>query len=231
LTNRQIDREELYRNLNDWLRTFIRTELQLQGTTKEERLKYIELFEGTKEKKAFFNLFKIRRAESAYWEKLLDRLAEEKILPEETQAKYRDMMLDLMREYKDQSDYYSSRENETKLKRILKDRLYYALVSNNPNCRFGFKGNNNAPILEVKPVKEGEFIFSMSSIDEKQANIVSWLLTSEYVCVKTTSGQVVQKYFLWQCFSLEEATEKSYRILDEFVGFESASVLLDYALL
>lgn len=215
--------EETFTLFNHWLRAFIRTELQISGTNKEERQKHIELFEGTKEKGFFFNLFKVKRKEIEYWNKLIDRLQKESILDKATQKRYFEYMRDLKREYDAQKEYYET-EDEDRLKRLIHDRLYNSLISDNSLCRFGFK---DSEIVEVSPTGEGKFVLQIAKINDKQANFINWILTSEYFFSKDDLGKQIHS---WHCFSLDEAAEKVFRIFDEVFYYSDIEHFRDFAL-
>jgi hypothetical protein len=220
------DEEETYKLLNHWLRSFIRTNLQIEGTNKGERIKHIELFEGTKEKKAFFNLLKVKRKEFEYWKKLGDRLKKEKVLDKKIQNNYYEIMQELLEEYKNQTEYYKIEDKEDKIRKLIMNRLYDALIMKNPICSFGFQMSNT---VEVIPADEGKFLIRIKSINDKQANLINWILTSEYFFTNTPQNPL-ENIYSWYSSSLEETSEKVYRILEEFFDYEDYHDLRDYSL-
>ncbi len=226
LTGMPEDLESNFNLFNSWLRAFIRTNLQIEGTNKEDRIKHIELFEGTKEKGAFFNLFKIKRTEIEYWDKLAYRLQKDKILDKKVQLKYYGIMQTLHNEFKAQKEYYQEEDKEKQVRKLIRDRLYHSLISDKSVCNFGFIPDKT---VEVIPANEGRFIVRLSGINEKQANLVNWILTSEYNLTKQTDTDLRGIHY-WLCFSLDESSEKIYRILEEFYGYTKKDNLRDFAL-
>ncbi len=218
------DKEETHRLFNHWLRAFIRTNLQIEGTTREERLNHIKLFEGTKEKNAFFNLLKVKRKESEYWNKLSDRLQNERILGKDVQERYYKIMCELVGEYNAQNEYYEDENKENRIRKLITDRLYNALISDNSLCNFGFQSTDT---VEVFPSGEGKFIIRTDRINDKQANLIDWITTSEHFF---TSKGIGKEVYSWLCFSLEETSEKSYRILEEFFRYDDSKELRDFSI-
>lgn len=227
LSNSSEDIEETFQLFNNWLRVFIRTDLKVNETNKEERIKHIELFEETKEKNAFFNLLKVKRKETEYWNRLGERLRKEKILDGKLQDKYYKIMCELIGEYKNQKEYYNEEDTEKKIRKLIKDRLYNALISEDSLCQFGFQSSN---VVEVIPADEGRFIIRIDGINDKQANLINWILTAEYFFTSKKSGNIFKEVYSWPCFSLDETAEKTYRILEEFFGYDKSDELRDYAL-
>ena len=222
------DEEETYRLFNHWLRSFIRTELQINGTSKEERMMHIELFEGTKEKRGFFNLFKVKRKESKYWETVIKRLQKETILDKKYQDKYHGYMIDLIEEYNTQNAYYDEENNERKIKKLIVDRLYNSLLFDDGVCDFGFVSGNT---VRVEAIDEGKFVISVENINDKQANLINWVLTSEYFfSQKMINETTFKNIYSWNCQSLDEASDKIYRVLDEFYSYTSSDELRDFSL-
>jgi hypothetical protein len=227
LSGIQENKEKTFQLFNHWLRVFIRTELQLAGVSKEDRLKHLELFEGSKEKGALFNILKIKRKESEYWDVLRNRLRDEKILSDEKQKSYIKIIDDLMSEYKNQNDQYSSGRNEEKVKKLILGRLSGAMFNNESFCRFGF---DKLRIVEVALLGEEYFCINIEGINDKQANVINWILTSEYSVNKKENNGVSKEFFSWTIRSLPEITEKVYRILEEFFGYKEYENLRDYSL-
>lgn len=225
LTGTNNSEDEEYELFNNWLRKFIRTDLQLNNTTKLERTQHISLFEGSKEKGAFFNLFKVKRNEKEYWDTLIDKLTNESYILDGRQEKYLKIMNELMEEYNSQHEYYNSGEFEEKTKTLIRDRIYYSLITNVNKCNFGFKTHENVLVF---PENNGKFLICIENINEKQANLVNWILTSEYDVKYLTENNVSKDIYSWNCQSLEEVTEKTFRILEEFYGLDEDDELRDY---
>lgn len=219
------DEEDTYDYFNHWLRAFIRTELNITGTTKEERINYIQLFEDTKEKQAFFFL-KFKRDPTEYWENLLKNLKNSSLLPKATRNTYLVHMSNLQDEYKDMKDLFSKTDEKT-IRKLIYQRLYDSLISKNDICNFGFSKDETIKVISKN---EGFFVLFMEDIDDKQANIIDWITTSEHKKHIEESGNRTNENYLWVCTSIEEAAEKTYRILDEFYGYEDDDELRDYAL-
>jgi hypothetical protein len=225
LTNMYDDKEKKYQLFNNWLRMFIRTELQINGTSKEDRMKHIKLFEDTKEKKGFLN-FKFKRKESEYWDALLERLQKENILDTKLQKKYFDYMCDLINEYNSQKGFYEDTTDKEKyIRSLIKDRLYNALISDNSICFFGF---NQINVVKVVPSNEGKYHLIIEKISDKRANLINWILTSEFSLVQDPNVGIAVSHS-WICLSFEEACEKIYRVLDEFFGYSDNDKLKDFA--
>lgn len=227
LTGSKEDEEETFQLFNHWLRTFIRTNLQLEGTNKEERIKHIELFEGTKEKTAFFNLFKVKRKEVEYWGKLGERLKHERILDKDVQEKYYKIMNELHQEYENQKKYYEIEDVEDKIRKLISDRLYNALNSNTTLCNFGFTRNRT---VQVIPSGEGKFLIRIEGIDDKQANLINWILTLEYSLTIEQQNGSISRVYDWFSPSFEETCENVYRILEEYYGYDESNELRDFSL-
>jgi Holliday junction resolvase-like predicted endonuclease len=225
LLGKSISNEELYSNFNNWFATFIRTELQINGTSKEDRLKHIQLFEDTKEKKGFLNI-KFKRSAEDYWDEVANNLQNNIILNKNVQKRYYNYMCELIGEFNNQNDYYKSKSGEEKIKNIIKKRLYNSLVSDNLISEFSF-GNGS---VIITPLKEGYFSLIVPSINEKQANLINWILTSEFYFTEELVNNRVISNYTWLCFSLDEAVDKVYRILDEYYGIDDENKLRDLRL-
>jgi len=220
-----ISNEKLYSNFNNWLAKFIRTELQINGTNKKDRLKHIQLFEDTKEKKGFLNI-KFKRSSEDYWDEIANKLQNKTILNKNIQKKYFGYMCEIVDEFNNQIDYYKLRSGEEKIKSIIKGRLYNSLVSDNLISEFSF-GNGS---VIITPLEEGYFSLIVPDINGKQANLINWILTSEfYFTEKFVSNRLVYNY-TWLCFSLDETVDKVYRILDEYYGINDKNELKDLRL-
>jgi Holliday junction resolvase-like predicted endonuclease len=225
LLGRSISDEKLYNNLNNWLATFIRTELQINGTTKEDRIKHIQLFEDTKSKTGFLNI-KFKRKSKDYWDVIADNLENNVILNKSIQKKYYGYMCDLIGEYNNQVSYYDSKTGEEKIKSIIRNRLYNSLISEDFISEFTF-GNGS---VIVTSLEEGYFSLTVPSINEKNANLINWILTSEFYFTEEVINNKTIYFYTWLCFSLDEAVDKIYRIFDEFYGIENENELRDLRL-
>jgi Holliday junction resolvase-like predicted endonuclease len=237
LSNVQKYEDEIYELFNDWLRIFIRTEMQINGTTKKERLNHIELFEDTKERRGFLN-FKFKRKEKDYWNLVMKKLKKGKVLDANTQKRYYNYMNDLFNEYKSQVEFYEKNDQEKVIRRLVYDRIYNALGSESSTCKFGFV---NSQAIEVIPLKEGKFFIRVGFVNEKQANLINWILTSEYNNtlydyeingngIKFIKTEKQTWIYTWICQSLEETSEKVYRILEEYIGYDKGDELRDFEL-
>lgn len=212
LVGSPIANEINYELLNKWLRAYIITQLQMQKTTKSERQKHIELFEGTKTKKGGgFLRFKSTRTESEYWKSVANQLGNNKIFSEEKQNEYLSYMEDLMDEYKSQLSFLinKSGNEDDRIKAILSARLYQAAI-NGEECLFRF--SSTPGIIQIIPWDEGNFQIKVLEVNKAQRNILNWILTSEYI----------QHYndFSWFCSTIDETTEKIYRICTEYFNIK-----------
>lgn len=230
LKNEDENEEDTYNHFNHWLRAFVRSELDIEGTSREDRMKHIQLFEDTKEKEeSFFFIFKktIDKSPIEYWNTLSENLQNSKLLPKKTRDKYNEYMLDLKEEHEGLQESFKKNDEPT-MRMLIFQRLYDSLISENDNCLFGF---DNDELVEVISENEGLFMIRVPSIDEKLANLIDWITTSEHYITIDTENEKSTSYFTWSCQSIEETTEKVFRILDEFYGYEEESTLMDFALL
>lgn len=136
-------------------------------------------------------------------------------------------MNELIGEYKNQKEYYETEDKEDRLRKLISDRLYNSLVSSNSICEFGFTSTNT---IEIIPSGEGKFLIRIDGINEKQANLLNWILTSEYFYTHKDQGSILKKVYSWYSSSLEETSEKTYRVLEEFFGYNDSDELRDFAL-
>jgi hypothetical protein len=219
LLGKTISEEEIYNNFIKWLSAFIRTELQVLGTTKDERLNHVQLFEDTKQKKGFLHI-KFKRSAKEYWDNLLNNLKDNNLFDKKQSKRYSNYMNELVEEYNSQKEYYENKNSTERIRVLIKNRLYNSLISTKNVCEFGDRYNNS--LVTVESPGEGQFILKIKDVSDKNAEIISWILTSEYLIYfeQITEVKVIKSY-LWNCTSLEDASEKTYRILDEYYGIEN----------
>ena len=225
------DDEFIYGYFHKCLTCFIRTELQLEGSSKYDRINYVELFEGTKQKKVFFNLINIERSEIEYWQQLTERLKNENILSKEMQKKYLTYMENLVAEYKAIKDFFIQADVKTKIRNLVKSRLHLSMFSDLSKSKFLIRNIKKSPTIEVETKENGIFIIKIADLNDKQVNIINWILTSEnikYHIQGPKSQTIVNE---WRCSSIEEASEKTYRLLDEYIGFDENAILGDASLM
>ena len=220
--------KELYTLLNKLLRIFIRSELseEQQHLTQDESLKYIMLFEGTRDKNIFFKLLKVRRNEKEYWDVVKARLLNESILDKKTQKKYIGYMDELLTEYNSQLSFFKNSAKEDVLKQLIHDRLYLALLEDK-NPIFGFNSKNT---LKVYPLVDESFKIEMSNTNIKQANFLNWILLSEFIKEEVVLEKESYILYSWICTSLDETVQNIYRILSEYYGFDEYMKLYDYSI-
>jgi hypothetical protein len=214
LSGTKEDEEVTYRRLFRALVVFIRTELKLKGTSKEERKKHIQLFVHT-EKKGSLNR----------WNEIIERLNKEAILPIEVQQKYLRYLSELEQELKNVRVWFAG-TSEKIIRRLLKARIYDALLKGE-ECRFGF---NPLKLVEVNGFNvrvEKKLSYEKS---RKQREILDWILTSESDIYVKKIGERKVEYLTWEFDSIDEVVEAVYRILDEYYGYNEDSRLRDYAL-
>ena len=174
LSKLTIAEETLYHNFNKWLRAYILTELQMVATSKELRERHIELFEGTKTRKGFLNISK-KRKEVDYWNAVLDKLTTSDILPGETQECYLKHMNSLVKEYNAQTTFFNSDDFLAKTRRLILSRLKNAILLDQ-FCSFTTYSMNHT--VRVGIISEDNYLINVTSINEKQGNILNWILTT-----------------------------------------------------
>lgn len=221
LSNNIIDLEKRYWYFNKWLRAHILTELQMVSTSKDEREKHIELFEGSKRKKGFLNIPK-KRKEVEYWNTVLQQLTTNEILSEETQNTYLRYMNDLLNEFNAQEQFFASDDYLAKTERLIASRLKNAILSGQ-SCLF--KVGNSTHNVNVVYLDDGNFAIRVILIDEKTANIINWIMTAEFRVGynETTKSD----YYFWICGSFQETVDKIYRLFTEFHSISSKDILKD----
>lgn len=227
LSDKEEDEEMMYGLYAKWLKIFIRTELQLRETSREERTKHIQLFEDTKIKRGFFKI-ESEMKPTEYWSNLANKLQRKNVLSKNTQMKYYGYMKDILNEYRNQKKYFKG-NSELFIRRLIQGRIYNSLKSKNyPICLFGF---NEKQTVEIVPLEEGNFFIKVEDLDDKQIEIINWITTSEsFLTEKTTDQGVSFEVNTWICRSINKTSEKVFRILDEYYGFEEGEKLYDYSL-
>jgi hypothetical protein len=224
LTGQGITEERLYSFFNKALRSHVITNLQIESTTASERAKHIELFEDTKSKKGFFQVKK-KRKEKDYWDLVWEKLSSEQILPPELQESYLIHMSDLIEEYNAQQSYFSGDDYFGKTKLLINSRLRNALIAGQ-ECQFKTSKMNNS--IRVLMSSDQYFTIYVSQLDEKQANIMNWILTSEYKVSYNPTAKTTTHY--WACSSLQETADKIFRIITEFYQLSDSDSIWDLAM-
>lgn len=223
LSNYIIPEEGWFRFFNKSLRAHILTELQMSETTAEERANLIELFEGSKTKKGFLNLIKKKRTEVEYWDTVCDQLKTTEILPKEKQEYYLGHMNDLLNEYAAQQNFFHSDDDYMKnIKKLISTRLQNALI-NGQSCSFSTNKMNNSVSVIFESIDS--IYIRISNISEIQGNILNWIMTSQGIGEVNDRNEISS--YRWICSSLDEATEKVYRIFTEFYEVNNACRLKD----
>lgn len=172
LSNQIIEEEKLFWFFNKWLRAHILTELQMVETTKDERAKLIELFEGSKTKKGFLNITK-KRKEVDYWNTVLEQLTSQEILSRERQDTYLSYMNDLMEEFNSQKQFFNSEDYLGQAKKLIASRLQNAIYLGQI-CSFKTARMQNT--VRVTFLEDGNFSIHITQINETQGNILNWIL-------------------------------------------------------
>ena len=226
LSSSRIEDERLYWFFNKWLRAHIITELQMIDTSPLERSKHIELFEGTKtrKKEGFLNISK-KRKEVDYWETVYAKLKDEEILSREQQDTYITYMNDIFEEYRTQQQFFEAGDYNKRLKKLISSRLQNALY-HGEDCKFRSTQRQNT--ILVKRMDIEAFMIHVSSITEGQANILNWILTSEYTKIVDDSNNSERYY--WRSSSFNETSEKVYRIFTEYFVVAENEAIYDISL-
>jgi len=224
LSNQIIEEEKLFWFFNKWLRAHILTELQMVETTKDERAKLIELFEGSKTKKGFLNITK-KRKEVDYWNTVLEQLTSQEILSRERQDTYLSYMNDLMEEFNSQKQFFNSEDYLGQAKKLIASRLQNAIYLGQI-CSFKTARMQNT--VRVTFLEDGNFSIHITQINETQGNILNWILTSEYSQVYNEPTKT-NDYF-WLCSSFQETSEKIFRIFTEYYEISSSDSIKDLTL-
>jgi hypothetical protein len=223
LSNEMITKEFRYRCFNKWLRSHILTELQMSETSISEREKHIELFEGSKRKKGF--IYSRQRTEVEYWDTVLEQLTENEILSRETQDKYLSYIHDLEEEFHSQKLFFDSDDYLAQAKRLIKSRLHNAIFLGE-SCEFYTDPMNNW--VKVIYNDNGNFTLHITHINEKQGNVINWIMTSEY---KRIYNEEHKRYhYVWTFGSFQETVDKIYRIFTEHYQISSSHRIRDRSL-
>lgn len=222
LSNIIVSDEMVYRNFNKWLRSYIITELQMVETTVLERENLIELFEGTKIKHGILNLVTWKRKESEYWKAVREKLKSTLILSREKQDYYITQMDNLVEEYNSQLRFFQSGDLLLKTRKLISSRLQNALHKGQ-KCSFKTSSMKNCVNIEF-PGRD-QVVILITGINEAECNILNWILTSEGTPQTNGSGDIIA--CKWSCSSLDDATEKTYRIFTEYYEITSNAQLKD----
>ena len=226
LSRLTISEEELYTIFNNWLRAHILTELEMSETTVEQRRKFIELFEGTKVKKGFFNLVSYKRSSLEYWDTVYDKLSSSNVLPKEQQEYFLRHMDGLLNEYSSQTDFFKTDEKNLKLKKLISSRLRNAMITNQ-DCKFKTSTMNASVNIEFNGHNENSVSsITINGISKSESNILNWIMTSQSYEVYDHQKQGVVS-FSWNCSSLSETADKVFRLFTEYYNVDQNSELLD----
>ena len=224
LSNKTIEEEKLYWFFNKWLRAHILTELQMVETSKEERAKHIELFEGSKTKKGFLNITK-KRKEVDYWNTVFDQLTNQEILSQEQQVNYLSYMNDLIEEFSTQKQFFNSEDYLSKAKKLITSRLQNAIYLGE-DCSFKISQMQNN--VQVSTLDNGAFTIHITQITETQGNVLNWILTSEYTRLY---NELDKSYnYMWICSSFNETSEKIFRVFTEYYDLSINDSIKDITL-
>lgn len=224
LTDFKVSEEELCTYFNRWLRSFILTELQITETTRSERAKHIELFEGSKTRKGFLG-FTVKRKEVDYWNTLLVKLSSSDILEKDYQERYKKYMHSLEDEYSLQVKFFKNENFLVRTRMLLLSRLYYATL-HNQECNF--KIDDFVNIINVKSKDDGTYILHISEISESQSNVLNWILTSDHHQVKSKSDNKI--FYYWTCANFNEVVEKVYRVFTEYLLITEEDTIKDLSM-
>lgn len=222
LSGKGTAKESLYGLFNKWLRAFILTELQMTETTPEERAKLIELFEGTKRTKYFFNLLTKTRTQQEYWEAVKHELKTNSLLPPKRQHLYLVYMDDLVKEFNFQRNFYREDDNLIKSRKLIANRMRYALI-HDESCAFTTESIPNVVQVTFKHEEKIEII--ISDITREESNILNWIMTSQSTLDST--GKENRHSFLWKSSHLDDAIEKVYRFFTEFHDISDGDRIVD----
>lgn len=222
LSNIAIGKEELYKHFNKWLRAYILTELQMLETTAEERAKLIELFEGSKIKKKFFNLISQKRKEEEYWNAVKEQLINSTLLSKERRNAYLAHMNNLIKEYISQSKFFESGDFLLRTRKLISSRMQYALL-HGQSCSFKTSSMQNNVNVAFRQKDNIEII--ISGISETESNILNWIMTTQ--CIQIQGENNESFFYQWTCSSLNDTIEKVYRIFTEYYSIETNDRLID----
>lgn len=226
LSRLTISEEELYTFFNNWLRAHILTELEMSETSIEQRRKFIELFEGTKVKKGFFNLVSYKRSSLEYWDTVYDKLSSSNVLPKEQQEYFLGHMDGLLNEYSSQTEFFKTDEKNLKLKKLISSRLRNAMTTNQ-DCKFKTSTMNASVNIEFNGDDENSVSsITINGISKSESNILNWIMTSQSYEVYDDQKQGVVS-FSWNCSSLLETADKVFRLFTEYYNVDQNSELLD----
>ncbi|WP_321282133.1 restriction endonuclease [Marinifilum fragile] len=217
-----IPEEGLFRLFNRWLRAHILTELQMTETNASERSNLIELFEGSKTKKRFLNLVKKKRKEVEYWDTVYEQLKSHDVLSRERQDYYLSHMNDLLCEYADQKIFFRSDDYMARIRKLISSRLQNALLMGQ-FCSFTTSTMNNH--VKVFFEEEGYVGIYITGISEAESNVLNWIMTSQCSPQRNENGEIIS--YRWWCSSLNDATEKLYRIFTEYYEISEKNRLKD----
>lgn len=221
LTRSSIDDELLYWKFNKWLRAHIITELQMVETSPANRLKHIELFEGSKTTKGFLNISR-KRKQVDYWNTVYHALEHEDILTRDQQRTYLSYMNDLLAEYNAQQEFFKSGEYFKRIRKLISSRLQNAIY-HNENCRF--KAGKVQNMIKVDLLDTGSFRIHITDISAGQGNILNWILTSQYHRHVDETGKIENFYWLTSTFN--ETSEKVFRVLTEYIDIQEGDPIID----
>ena len=222
LSNYLVHEEILYGYFNNWLRAHILTELQLIETTSEDRANLINLFEGSKTKKGFFNLVIKKRKEVEYWDTVYKQLESSDILSRERQNYYIKHMNNLVNEHSSQQEFFQSDNYLLKTKKLITTRLKNALRLGQ-GC--SFKAGDMTNTVKVVFTDDNYVEVYVTSINKTESSILNWVMTSQCSAYTNDNNETIA--YKWICSSLNDATEKIYRIFTEYYEISKSTQLKD----
>jgi hypothetical protein len=215
-------KEDMYRMFNQFLRSHILTELEMQKTNAEQRKKYIEIFEDSKLRKGFIKLFDKKRSQEEYWDVVYQTLQDSDLLSNELQSKYVGHMDLLKAEHSRITSFFENDDHFVYTKKLLQSRMYFAYDSLEV-CNFFVAGMKNS--VEIS-FDTGIGIY-IENISREEANILNWILTSQGHPI-VSENKVVG--FTWYSSSIDDAVEKVYRLFTEYYQTTKSSPIIDTSL-
>jgi len=214
-------------HLSRWLRAYILTELEIIETDTLTRLAHIELFEGIKGKEKRGMLSRNEVDSEGYWNTLKSKMAEPSEmsiqLKEDVRGRYLSYMLELEREWDELQALFFESDLKTRLSSQLIARVALA-IKNDSSFRFAIASNQNNEI-EVTLLEEG-FLIQVLRLDKNNANVLEWVLTSQYYLLDDPLNSGVKRYS-WFAGSRFDLVDKLIRLLLEYYDFKDNDGLVD----
>lgn len=233
LSGEEEDSEETFELFLDWIKQFIRTQLRLEGTEREERLGHVQLFENYDEDLAPIE-DELEGEEE--WDALAERLSKKKILSTKQQKEYLHHMRDLEHERENIIEWFEG-TSETVVRRLIQARVQDILF-HEKIAELGFNRDETVTVLASSG---HEFTLQLESLDERDVAVLNWILTSEsqqYMIEREDEDSTEEEPKItlveiseWSFSSVEQASEAVFRILDEYYGYKEGDQLFDFTLI